>query len=90
MKKAKNDVLVAVAASAAYAVVCAGIGGAICWLYNHDAKVREEAAEEGRTDIYRWLDCEAGYDDKHPKTVEIVRDDAFGVKTVRRYKISRA
>lgn len=90
MKKAKNDVLVAVAVPAAYVAVCAGISGAISWLYNHDTKVRNEAAEEARTDVYRWLDCEAGYGDNHPKTIEIVRDDAFGVKTVSRYKISRA
>lgn len=88
--EAKNNTKTAVVAAVAYVAVCAGISGAIAWLYNHDAKVRKEAAEDGRTDIYRWLDCEAGYDDKHPKTVEIVRDDAFGVKTVRRYKISRA
>lgn len=88
--KAKNDVLVAAAASTAYVAVCAGICGAISWLYNHDSKVRKEAAEEGRADVYKWLDCEAGYDNNHPKTVEIVREDVFGVKTVNRYKISKA
>lgn len=88
--EAKNNTKTAVVAAIAYVAVCAGISGAIAWLYNHDAKVRKEAAEDGRTDVYRWLDCEAGYDAGHAKTVEIVREDAFGVKTVRRYKISRA
>lgn len=89
MGKNKKDTMVVAGVVTSYILVCGLIGVVINRLSEHDRKIKEESADEARNDFAEWLNIQAGYNDKHPNAVEVVRKSPWGVTIVDKYKISR-